>query len=70
MASQAARQRGLVSPEGIEAWVRRSANRLTAHDFWLQVPDSERVSHYSVVDGRPRPSTCFDRVLGDILETG
>jgi hypothetical protein len=47
----------MVSPEGIEAWVRRSANRLTAHDFWLQVVDFEWVSHYPAVDGRSRPST-------------
>jgi hypothetical protein len=44
----------MVSPEGIEAWVRRSANRLTAHDFWLQVVESQRVSHYSSFDGRSR----------------
>lgn len=63
-------ERGVVSPEGIEAWVRRSANRLTAHDFWLQVVDSQWVSHYSAFDGRSRPSTRIYRVLGDILETG
>jgi hypothetical protein len=47
----------VVSPEGIEACVRRSANRLTAHDFWLQVADSQWVSRYPEVDGRPRVST-------------
>ncbi len=32
-------------------------HRLTAHDFWLQVVDSEWVSHYSAIDSAPRPST-------------
>ena len=60
----------VVSPEGIELWVARSAKHLMACAFWYQVSAGEHVAGGQRVRWSPRASLTIAPGCGDIVETG